>query len=166
MSKAFRPYDSDQIFLMPASMRDWLPSGHLAYFISDLVDHLNLSAIMSRYEQEERGYPPYHPAMMVKVLLYAYCGGAPSSRKIARKLEEDIAFRVLVANNTPEFRTTSDFRKDHLKALCHRILFRAMRADPLPRRQLRLNNSESCWMKFNKRSICESHASGRQNGII
>lgn len=117
MSKAFRPYDPDQIFLMPASMRDWLPSGHLAYFISDLVDHLNLSAIMSRYEQEERGYPPYHPAMMVKVLLYAYCGGVPSSRKIARRLEEDVAFRVLAANNTPDFRTISDFRKDHLKAL-------------------------------------------------
>jgi transposase len=117
VSKAFRPYDPDQIFLMPASMRDWLPSGHLAYFISDLVDHLNLSAIMIRYEREERGYPPYHPAMMVKVLLYAYCGGVPSSRKIARKLEEDIAFRVLAANNTPDFRTISDFRKDHLKAL-------------------------------------------------
>ena len=116
MSKTFRPYEPDQDFLMPASMRDWLPSDHLAYFISDLVDQLDISAIMIRY-QEEKGYPPYHPAMMVTVLLYAYCIGVPSSRKIEKRLCEDIAFRVLAANNTPDFRTISDFRKDHLKAL-------------------------------------------------
>ncbi len=117
MSKTFRPYEPDQISLMPASMRDWLPSDHLAYFISDVVDNLDLSAIMERYVGEERGYPPYHPAMMVKVLLYAYCTGVASSRKIEKHLCEDIAFRVLAANNTPDFRTISDFRKDHLKAL-------------------------------------------------
>ena len=117
MSKTFRPYEPDQIILMPASMQEWLPSDHLAYFISDVVDHLDLSAIMERYTGEERGYPPYHPAMMVKVLLYAYCIGIASSRKIERHLWEDIAFRVLAANNTPDFRTISDFRKDHLKAL-------------------------------------------------
>lgn len=116
MSKIFRPYDPDQPFLMPVSMREWLPGGHLAYFISDVADHLDLSAVMNHYE-EEKGYPPYHPAMMVKVLLYAYCIGVPSSRKIAKRLEEDIAFRVLAANNTPDFRTISDFRKGHLKAL-------------------------------------------------
>jgi len=117
VSKTFRPYEPDQPFLMPASMRDWLPSDHLAYFISDVVDHLDLSAIMERYAGEERGYPPYHPAMMVKALLYAYCTGVVSSRKIERRLCEDIAFRVLAANNTPDFRTISDFRKDHLRAL-------------------------------------------------
>ena len=117
MSKTFRPYEPNQDFLMPASMRDWLPANHLAYFISDIVDQLDLSAIMKRYAIEERGYPPYHPAMMVKVLLYAYCIGVPSSRKIERRLCEDIAFRVLSSNNTPDFRTISDFRKDHLKAL-------------------------------------------------
>ena len=117
MSKTFRPYEPDQPFLMPASMREWLPSGHLAYFVSDVMEQLDLSAVTERYAHEERGYPPYHPQMMVKVLLYAYCIGVPSSRKIARKLEEDIAFRVLAANNTPDFRTISDFRKDHLKAL-------------------------------------------------
>jgi transposase len=116
VSKMFRPYDPDQPFLMPVSMHDWLPAGHLAYFISDVVDHLDLSAIMNRYE-EEKGFPPYHPAMMVKVLLYAYCIGVPSSRRIEKRLAEDIAFRVLAANNTPDFRTISDFRKDHLKAL-------------------------------------------------
>lgn len=117
MSKTFRPYEPEQTFLMPASMKEWLPSDHLAYFISDVADQLDLSKIMDRYAGDERGYPPYHPRMMVKVLLYAYCIGVPSSRKIAGKLEEDIAFRVLAANNTPDFRTISDFRKDHLKAL-------------------------------------------------
>jgi len=117
VSKTFRPYEPDQIILMPASMREWLPSDHLSYFISDVVDHLDLSAMMERYASEERGYPPYHPAMMVKVLLYAYCIGIASSRKIEKRLCEDIAFRVLAANNTPDFRTISDFRKDHLKAL-------------------------------------------------
>ena len=98
-------------------MRDWLPADHLAYFISDVVDEMDLSAIIKRYKDEDRGYPPYHPVMMVKVLLYAYCIGVPSSRKIAKRLEEDVSFRVLAANNTPDFRTISDFRKDHLKAL-------------------------------------------------
>jgi len=117
VSKTFRPYKPDQTFLMPASMRDWLPDDHLAYFISDVVDNLDLLTIMERYMGEERGYPPYHPAMMVKVLLYAYCVGVASSRKIEKRVCEDIAFRVLAANNTPDFRTISDFRKDHLKAL-------------------------------------------------
>jgi len=117
VSKTFRPYEPDQMFLMPVSMRDWLPVDHLAYFISDVVDQLDISAITNRYKYEERGYPPYHPAMMVKVLLYAYCIGVPSSRKIEKRLEEDISFRVIAANNTPDFRTISDFRKDHLKAL-------------------------------------------------
>jgi len=117
MSKTFRPYEPDQMFLMPVSMREWLPTNHLTYFISDLVEELDLSAIVKRYKNEDRGYPPYHPVMMVKVLLYAYCIGVPSSRKIAKRLEEDISFRVLAANNTPDFRTISDFRKDHLKAL-------------------------------------------------
>lgn len=122
MSKTFRPYEPNQDFLMPASMREWLPANHLAYFISDMVDQLDLSSIMKRYAIEERGYPPYHPGMMVKVLLYAYCIGVPSSRKIEKRLCEDIAFRVLAANNTPDFRTISDFRKDHLKALAGMFL--------------------------------------------
>ena len=82
-----------------------------------MVDQLDLSAITARYEEERRGGRPYHPRMMVKVLLYGYCTGVASSRRIARRLHEDIAFRVLAANNTPDFRTISDFRKDHLEAL-------------------------------------------------
>ena len=117
MSKSYLPYDPDQQLLLPAALREWLPEDHLAYFISDVVDQLDLSEITARYEGERRGGPPYHPKMMVKVLLYAYCVGVPSSRRIAARLHEDIAFRVLAANNTPDFRTISDFRKDHLAAL-------------------------------------------------
>ena len=116
MSKTFRPYDPEQQLLLPAALQEWLPPEHLAYFISDMVDQLDLSEITVRYE-EQRGGPPYHPRMMVKVLLYGYCTGVASSRRIARRLHEDIAFRVLSANNTPDFRTVSDFRKDHLAAL-------------------------------------------------
>ena len=117
MNKSYRPYDPDQQLLLPAALREWLPDDHLAYFISDVVDQLELSEITARYERESRGGPPYHPRMMVKVLVYGYCVGVASSRRIARRLHEDIAFRVLAANNTPDFRTISDFRKDNLEAL-------------------------------------------------
>ena len=117
MSKTYRPYDPEQQLLLPAALQEWLPPDHLAYFISDVVDQLDLSAITARYQGEERGGPPYHPRMMVMVLLYGYCTGVASSRRIAQRLHEDIAFRVLAANNTPDFRTISDFRKDHLAAL-------------------------------------------------
>ena len=117
MSKSYLPYDPHQQLLLPQALQEWLPEDHLAYFISDVVDQLDLSEITDRYERERRGGPPYNPRMMVKVLLYAYCVGVPSSRRMARRLHEDIAFRVLAANNTPDFRTISDFRKDHLEAL-------------------------------------------------
>ncbi len=117
MSKTFRPYEPDQQLLLPVGLHEWLPSDHLAYFISDVVDQLDLSAITNRYRQERCGGPPYYPRMMVKVVLYGYCIGVASSRRIARRLHEDIAFRVLAANNTPDFRTVSDFRKGHLEAL-------------------------------------------------
>ena len=122
MSKTYLPYDPDQQLLLPAALQEWLPPDHLAYFISDVVDQLDLSAITARYEQERRGGPPYHPRMMVKVLLYGYCTGVASSRRIARRLHEDIAFRVLASNNTPDFRTVSDFRKDHLEAVADLFL--------------------------------------------
>ena len=117
MSKTYLPYDPDQQLLLPAALQEWLPDDHLAYFISDVVDQLDLSSITARYEGERRGGPPYHPRMMVKVLLYGYCIWVASSRRIAQRLHEDIGFRVLAANNTPDFRTISDFRKDHLGAL-------------------------------------------------
>ena len=117
MSKTYLPYEPDQQLLLPAALQDWLPDDHLAYFISDVVDQLDMSEVTARYERERRGGPPYHPRMMVKALLYGYCVGVASSRRIAQRLHEDIAFRVLAANNTPDFRTISDFRKNHLDAL-------------------------------------------------
>jgi transposase len=116
MAKTFRPYDPDQSYLLPPSLRDWLPPDHLVYFVSDLADGLDLTAIFDTYE-EERGYPPYHPLMLVKVLLYGYAVGIRSSRKLERASKEDVAFRVLCAGNEPNFRTISDFRKRHLEAL-------------------------------------------------
>jgi transposase len=117
MAKTFRPYVPEQDFLLPPSLREWLPADRLAYFVSDLVDQLDLSAITAPYEHEERGYPPYHPVMLTKVLLYAYCVGVFSSRKIQRRLNEDVAFRLLAAENQPDFRTIADFRQRHLAAL-------------------------------------------------
>ena len=117
MAKTYRPYVPEQDLLLPPSLRDWLPDDHLAYFVSDVVDALDLSRITSPYEKEDRGYPPYHPVMMTKVLVYAYCVGIFSSRRIQRRLAEDVGFRVLAAGNEPDFRTIADFRKTHLAAL-------------------------------------------------
>ena len=117
MTKTFRTYLPEQELLLPASLREWLPDNHLAYFVSDVVDQLDLSAIECVYAEEDRGQPPYHPLMMTKILLYGYCVGVFSSRRIQKRLVEDVAFRVLAAGNQPDFRTISDFRKLHLKAL-------------------------------------------------
>jgi transposase len=117
MAKTYRPYLPDQDFLLPPSLRHWLPEDHLVYFVSDLVDELDLSAILKVYEAEDRGFPPYHPVMLTKVLVYAYCVGIFSSRRIQRRLAEDVGFRVLAAGNEPDFRTIADFRKRHLTAL-------------------------------------------------
>ena len=104
------------MLLLPPSLQDWVPEGHLARFVSDLADTLDLSAIEETYT-EERGHPPYHPCMMVKLLVYAYCTGTYSSRRIAAKLTDSVAYRVLAAGNDPDYRTISDFRKRHSEAL-------------------------------------------------
>ena len=117
MGKTYRAYLPEQDLLFPPSLRDWLPEDHLAYFVSDVVEQLDLSAIESVYEEEERGQPPYHPRMMTKILIYGYCVGVFSSRRMQKKLSEDVGFRVLAAGNQPDFRTISDFRKLHLGAL-------------------------------------------------
>jgi transposase len=117
MGKSYRPYLPDQEFLLPPSLRDWLPENHLAYFVSDVVDNLDLSAMEAVYGDEQRGQPPYDPRMMTKLLIYGYCIGLFSSRRIQQRLHEDIAFRVLAAGNAPNFRTISDFRKIHLATL-------------------------------------------------
>jgi len=117
MPKGYRAYLPEQDLLLPPSLRDWLPEGHLAYFVADVVDQLDLAAIHAVYGKEMRGQPPYHPWMMTKVLIYGYCVGVFSSRRIQKRLQEDIGFKVLAAGNEPDFRTISDFRKIHLEAL-------------------------------------------------
>lgn len=124
MAKTFRTYEPDQMLLLPPSLQEWVPEGHLARFISDMVDSMDVSEIEDAYT-EERGYPPYHPCMMLKLLLYGYCTGTYSSRKIAAKLTDSVAFRFLAAGNEPDFRTISDFRKRHgvaLKRLFDQVL--------------------------------------------
>ena len=115
MPTTFRPYQPDQLLLLSPDVREWLPSGHLAHHVSDLVDALDLSAFYAPYEGDGRRNAPYEPSMMVKVLIYAYATGVFSSRAIARKLEEDVAFRVLGAENFPRHRTICEFRRRHLE---------------------------------------------------
>src|ERR1700738_3999426 len=106
-----------QELLLPPSLREWLPENHLAYFVSDVVDQLDLSAMHAVYEKEKRGQPAYDPRLMTKLLVYGYCTGVLSSRRIQKRLQEDIPFRVLAAGNEPDFRTISDFRKIHIETL-------------------------------------------------
>jgi len=145
MAKTYRPYSPDQMLLLPPSLRDWLPENHLSYFVSDVVDNLDLSEIESVYEKEDRGYPPYHPHMMTKLLVYAYCIGVYSSRKIQKHLVEDVAFRVLAAGNQPDFRTISDFRKIHHKALeglFQQVLRLAMKAGAIKLGRVAIDGSK------------------------
>jgi transposase len=117
MPTSYRPYEPDQVMLLPASLQDWLPKGHLAYFINDTVDALDLRAFYARYAGGGSRNQPFHPAMMVKVLVYGYATGVFSSRKIERRLHEDLAFRMLAAGNFPKHRTIRDFRALHLQEL-------------------------------------------------
>ena len=114
MGTTFRAYQPEQILMLPPDLREWLPEGHLAHHVSDLVDAVDLSAFYAPYEGDGRRNSPYDPRMMVKVLIYAYATGTFSSRKMAKKLEEDVAFRMLAAGNFPKHRTLCEFRKRHL----------------------------------------------------
>ena len=117
MSKTFRPWDIEQRWLLPPSVHELVAPDHLAHFVRDTVrEQLDLGAIFSAY-QEERGNPPYHPAMMVALLLYGYSRGVYSSRKIAQACEERVDFMAVTALNRPDFRTIATFRQRHLKAL-------------------------------------------------
>jgi transposase len=116
MGKTFRAYDMSQLLLLPADLRQWLPDDHLALYVSDIVEQLDLSAIMDAYE-EGRGRPPYHPQMMVKLLIYGYCVGKLSSRKLEQASYDDVAFRVLSGNQQPDHASIAEFRKRHLGEL-------------------------------------------------
>src|ERR1700685_4789443 len=109
MGKSYRSYHPDQEFLLPPSLREWLPENHLVYFVGDVVDQLDLSAIHAVYEKEKRGEPPYDPRLMTKLLVYGYCTGGFSSRRIQKRIQEDIPFKVSAAGNGPDFRTVSGF---------------------------------------------------------
>jgi transposase len=113
----FRPYNIDQLLLLPPDMTHWLPQEHLVYFVRDVVGQMDLSPIYASYDGSKGGYPGYHPEMMVALLIYAYCVGVPSSRKIEKATYELIPFRVLTADQHPDHDTIAEFRRRHLEAL-------------------------------------------------
>ena len=118
MSKTFRAYEPKQKLLLPPDLREWLREGHLALYISDVVEELDLSGIVKSYEEGAmRGRPPYHPAMMVKLLIYGYSVGRTSSRKIEEATYDDVAFRVLSCDQHPDHDSIAEFRKRHLREL-------------------------------------------------
>jgi transposase len=118
VTKAYRPYSPKQAFLLPPSPTEWLPEDHLARFVMDVVGQLDLSAIHARYqERDPRGTQPYHPLMMTSLLIYGYCVGVASSRKIERKTYEDVAFRVIAGGEHPDHNRINEFRRVHLDAL-------------------------------------------------
>ena len=116
-AQRFREYNPNQDFLLPPSLREWLALDDLANFISDVVDALDLSEITNAYDKSQGGQAPFHPVLMTKLLLYAYCVGVPSSRRIEKNTYEVIPFRVLSANQYPDHDTIAEFRKRHLVAL-------------------------------------------------
>lgn len=116
-AKTFRPYDPDQVLLMSPVLAEWVPQGDLAHFVGDLVDEaLDLSAIYASYESE-RGYPPYDPRLMVKLLIYGYANGVCSSRKLEMATHRDVAIRMLCAGQHPDYRSVARFRARHLEEL-------------------------------------------------
>jgi len=118
MNKRFRTCDLNQPFLLPPSLQDWLPEDHLARFVADVAEQLDLSAIYASHERRDgRGKAAYHPLLMTRLLLYAYCVGKPSSRKIEKATHDEVAFRYLAANQHPDHDTIAMFRQQHLETL-------------------------------------------------
>jgi transposase len=124
MGQIYKPCDRDQMFLLPPSLREWLPEGHLAYFLVDLLEPMDLSEIEGYYAKDEQGRfkaasgaRPYDPRMMTGLILYGYATGVMSSRKMERACQEDLPFRVIAANQQPDHDTISEFRRVHLAAL-------------------------------------------------
>src|SRR3989442_10701990 len=117
MAKTFRAWEPEQRWLLPPAIEEFVPPGHLAHFVRELVrEELDVSGIVEVYD-DERGQPPYHPVMMTALLLYAYCQGVYASRRIAQACEQRLDFMAVTALAQPDFRTISDFRKRHLAAL-------------------------------------------------
>lgn len=114
--KTYQNYNQQQMSLIPQTFGDWLSPDHIARYINDIIDEIDISEIQKVYETELRGYPPYHPRMMLKILIYGYCTGVSSSRKLAQKCEDEVAFRYLTGNRFPKFRAIANFRLRHLDA--------------------------------------------------
>ncbi len=117
MAHNFVPADRNQLLLMPTSIAEWLPEDHLAWFVLDVVAELDLGEFIAAYRADGRGGAAYDPAMMVALLVYAYCVGERSSRRIQRGCVEDVAFRVVAANHAPDHATIARFRVTHQEAL-------------------------------------------------
>jgi transposase len=113
MAFSYLPVDRDQAFLLPPDMRDWLPPGHLVWFVLDVVERVDTSALHERHPRDGVGRRAYDPDMLLALLVYAYCGGVRSSRQIERLCEVDVAFRVICANHVPDHTTIARFRQDH-----------------------------------------------------
>jgi len=114
MARKFREWTPDQEYLFPPSTRDWLPQNHLVYFLLEVAQQIDITPILDEYDSEKGGQPPYHPRMMLVLLLYAYGVGVFSSRKILARCETDVAFRVMVGDDIPDFRRIAEFRRRHL----------------------------------------------------
>ena len=138
--------DEDQAYLLPPSLRDWLPEDHLAWFILEVVSQLDLSAVERAIESKDaRGQRPYHPSMMVALLVYAYCTGAYSSRRIERACQEDVAFRVITGNAQPYFTTVNEFRRvhrEHFRALFVEVLKLCRRAGLVKLRHVAIDGTK------------------------
>jgi transposase len=117
MTQNFIVVDREQAFLLAPDVRDWLPEGHLAWFVLDAVAEMDLSAFYASYRRDGWGRPAYDPAMMVALLLYSYARGERSSRGIERRCGEDVAYRVITANQVPDHATITRFRRDHEDAI-------------------------------------------------
>jgi transposase len=118
VNKRFRVCSHDQPFLLPPSLQDWLPENHLARFVADVMNELDLSSIYASYERSDgRGLAAYHPVLMARLLLYGYCIGVTSSRKIEQATYDNVAFRYLSADQHPDHDTLAAFRQEHVEAL-------------------------------------------------
>jgi transposase len=117
-AKRYRPWLPEQQYLLPPAPRDWLPEEHLVFFILDVLESVDLSVIEGRVQAKDpRGTRPYDPRLMVALLVYGYTTGEPSSRRLERATYEDVAFRVLAAEQHPDHTRISEFRREHLDAL-------------------------------------------------
>jgi transposase len=115
--KTYRPYSPRQSYLFPPSPQEWLADDHLAYFVLDVVTQLDLSEILAPYEREERGFPPHHPQMMVGLLLYGYCTGVTSSRKLEKATWEDVATRVVSGGTQGQVKQARGLRQFLLRGI-------------------------------------------------